>query len=302
MSISFNDRVAIVTGSGNGLGKAHAVELAKRGAKLVINDFGGARDGTGGSASPAETTVAEIIAAGGEAIANDANVTDYTQCEAMVDQAIKKWGRVDVLINNAGILRDKSFAKMDTTQWQSVVDVHLNGSANCSRAVWKHMQEQNFGRILMTTSTSGIYGNFGQANYGAAKMGLIGMMNTLCIEGAKNNIHINCLAPTAATRMTEDILNEAMLATLKPEYVVPAAVYLVSEEAPNRTIMFAGAGSYSTLDIRETAGIYLKEDERNADAIAENFSKISDTSSVNHYSAGMEQIAAIIQTAMNSKS
>ena len=229
MTITFEGKVAIVTGSGNGLGKEHALELARRGAKVVVNDFGGARDGSGGSQSPADLVVAEIIAAGGEAIANAANVTNLDEVKAMADEAMEKWGRIDVLINNAGILRDRSFGKMSEGEWDSVVDVHLKGSANCALAVWNIMKQQNYGRILMTTSTSGIYGNFGQANYGAAKTGVVGMMNTLCIEGARNNIQVNCLAPTAGTRMTEDIMNEEMLAKLSPDKVTPAAVYLVSE-------------------------------------------------------------------------
>ena len=207
MTIRFDGRVAIVTGAGNGLGRAHALELARRGAKVVVNDFGGARDGTGGSLTPAEEVVEEIRAMKGEAFADGANVADAEQCAEMVAEAMRKWGRVDILINNAGILRDKSFAKMTAEDWHAVIDVHLNGSAHCTLAVWPHMREQNYGRVVMTTSTSGIYGNFGQANYGAAKMGVIGLMNTLAIEGAKYGINVNCLSPTAATRMTEDILD-----------------------------------------------------------------------------------------------
>ena len=240
MSMRFDGRVAVVTGSGNGLGRSHALALAELGAKVVVNDFGGARDGSGGSSQAAENVVAQIRANGGETISNGANVTDPAQCQAMVAQALAQWGRIDILINNAGILRDKSFAKMTAADWQAVVDVHLTGSANCTMAAWKALTERNYGRILMTTSTSGLYGNFGQSNYGAAKMGVVGLMNTLVIEGAKNRIHVNCLAPTAATRMTEDILIPQMLDALKPEFVTPAALYLVSENAPNRTIMLAG--------------------------------------------------------------
>ena len=207
MTIRFDDQVAIVTGAGNGLGKCHALEIAKRGAKVVVNDLGGARDGSGGSLSPAQSVVEEIKAAGGEALANGANVANPEDCAAMVEQTLAEWGRIDILINNAGILRDKSFGKMSFEDWESVVDVHLNGSANCTLAVWNQMKSQNYGRILMTTSTSGIYGNFGQANYGAAKMGMIGLMNTLCIEGQKNNIYVNCLSPTAATRMDRGYFN-----------------------------------------------------------------------------------------------
>lgn len=301
MTIEFNGQVAIVTGAGNGLGKSHALELAKRGAKVVVNDFGGARDGgSDGSLSPAETTVAEIEAAGGEAIANGANVSNFEDCEKMVAQAVEKWGRVDILINNAGILRDRSYGKMSTSDWDSVVAVHLNGSANCSRAVWNQMKEQNYGRILMTTSTSGVYGNFGQANYGAAKMGVVGLMNTLCIEGAKNNIQINCLSPTAATRMTEDIMTPEMLEALKPEYVTPAAVFLVSQEAPNHTVMFAGAGTFATLEIRESKGKFLDQAHRSADDVAENFTAISDMSDPDVYMSGTEHVVKVINNATNS--
>ena len=300
MTIRFDGRVAIVTGAGNGLGRSHALELARRGAKVVVNDFGGARDGTGGSSSPAEQVVEEIRAMKGEAIADGANVTDADQCRLMVDEAIRKWGRVDILINNAGILRDKSFTKMSDEDWSSVLDVHLNGSANCARAVWNTMREQNYGRIVMTTSTSGVYGNFGQANYGAAKMGVVGLMRTLVIEGAKYGIHVNCLSPTAATRMTEDILTPEMLDMLKPEYVTPAAVFLASEDAPNRTVLFAGAGHYSVLEIRESKGLHLAEKDRNADAIAENFDAIAGMDEPDIFSDGGQHVAKILaaETAM----
>ncbi|MCB1439979.1 MAG: SDR family NAD(P)-dependent oxidoreductase [Nitratireductor sp.] len=298
MTIGFQDRVVIVTGAGNGLGRCHALEFARRGAKVVVNDFGGARDGTGTSQSPAEAVVAEIVDAGGEAIANAANVTDFDQCTAMAAEAMERWGRIDVLVNNAGILRDKSFAKMDPALWRPVVDVHLNGSANCSMAVWNIMREQNYGRIVMTTSTSGVYGNFGQSNYGAAKMGLVGLMNTLCIEGMRNNIRINCLAPTAATRMTEDVLAPEMLAALDPQFVTPAAVFLSGEDAPNRTVLFAGAGTYSAMQIRESKGIYLDDSERNAEAIAENFDKILDFGEADSFVHGGEHVQKILQNAM----
>ncbi len=295
MTITFEGKVAIVTGSGNGLGKEHALELARRGAKVVVNDFGGARDGSGGSQSPADLVVAEIIAAGGEAIANAANVTNLDEVKAMADEAMTKWGRIDVLINNAGILRDRSFGKMSEGEWDSVVDVHLKGSANCALAVWNIMKQQNYGRILMTTSTSGIYGNFGQANYGAAKTGVVGMMNTLCIEGARNNIQVNCLAPTAGTRMTEDIMNEEMLAKLSPDKVTPAAVYLVSENGPNRTIMLAGAGVFAVAELRESEGVLLPDDQLSADGVAANFDKIKDMSNADTFTNGNEHIAKILK-------
>ena len=294
MTIRFDGRVAIVTGAGNGLGRSHALELARRGAKVVVNDFGGARDGTGGSLSPAEAVVEEIRKGGGEAMANGANVADAEACNLMAEDALRKWGRIDILINNAGILRDKSFAKMTPAEWQTVIDVHLTGSANCSMAVWGAMREQNYGRVLMTSSTSGIYGNFGQANYGAAKMGAVGLMLTLVIEGAKYNIRVNALAPTAATRMTEDILNAEMLDMLKPEYVTPAAVFLVSEDAPNRTVMFAGAGHYSTLEIRESRGVHLPPDQRDADGVAERYSDISSMAEPEIFTDGRSHVGMIL--------
>ena len=297
MSISFEGQVAIVTGSGNGLGRSHALQLAARGARVVINDFGGARDGTGGSSEAAEKVVAEIIEAGGEAIANGANVADWTQVQNLAAQAMEKWGRIDILINNAGILRDKSFGKMDIADWDAVVDVHLNGTAYCSRAVWNIMKDQNYGRIVNTTSTSGIYGNFGQANYGAAKGGVVGLMNTLHIEGAKNNIHINCVAPTAATRMTEDIIPEAMLAQIAPEHVTPAFLYLASTEAPSRTIMLAGAGCYAVAKLLESDGLYLPEGERTPEAIAAQFGAIADMSNAKEMMTGNDHVMKIIQKA-----
>ncbi|MCB1464656.1 MAG: SDR family oxidoreductase [Nitratireductor sp.] len=294
MTIRFDGRVAIVTGAGNGLGRAHALELAARGAKVVVNDFGGARDGTGASLSPAEHVVEEIRASGGDAIADGANVTDADQCRAMAEAAMARWGRVDILINNAGILRDKSIQKMADTDWNAVVDVHLNGSANCTRAVWPHMREQNYGRILMTTSTSGLYGNFGQANYGAAKMGVVGMMNTLVIEGAKYGINVNCLAPTATTRMTEDIIPEEMLEMLKPEYVTPAAIFLVGESAPNRTILLAGAGHYAVAELSESKGLHLAAQDRNAEAVAENFKTIADMKNADCFTDGGSHVNKIL--------
>ena len=257
MDLDFKGRVAIVTGAGGGLGRQHALALAARGAKVVVNDLGGARDGSGGSLSAAEAVVAEIRAAGGEAMANGASVTDFDAVQAMVQQAVEAWGRVDILVNNAGILRDKSFAKMELADFRLVVDVHLMGAVHCCKAVWPYMSEQKYGRILMTTSSSGLYGNFGQSNYGAAKLALVGLMQTLAIEGAKNNIRVNSLAPTAATRMTEDLMPEAVLAALKPEAVVPAMLVLAHESAPTRTILCAGAGTFEAAHITLTQGIHL---------------------------------------------
>lgn len=275
MSYSFDGKVAIVTGAGGGLGRAHALELAKRGARVVVNDLGGAMDGTGGSSDAANAVVEEIKSAGGEAIANGGSVSDRQGAKSIVKDAMDTWGRVDVLINNAGILRDKSFAKMELDDFALVLDVHLMGSVNVTKEVWPIMREQNFGRIVMTTSPSGLYGNFGQTNYGAAKMGLVGFMNTLKIEGAKNNVHTNAIAPVAATRMTENLMPEDALKKLGPELVTPAVVYLCTDEAPNGTIVQAQGGRFSMAFIVENEGVDLGADATVED-IGENFEKISD--------------------------
>ncbi|MGI9399897.1 MAG: SDR family oxidoreductase [Rhizobiaceae bacterium] len=295
MDIRFDGKVAIVTGAGNGLGRQHAIELARRGAKVLINDYGGERDGTGTSNSAAEGVAAEIREFGGEAIANDGDVSKYADCLKMAVQANREWGRIDILINNAGILRDRSFGKMDQDGWNAVIDVHLNGTANCTMAVWNQMKEQRYGRILMTTSSSGIYGNFGQSNYGAAKMGVIGLMNTLAIEGAKNGIRINCIAPTAATRMTEDIMSKETLEMLKAEYVTPAALYLVSDECPNRQVIFAGAGHYSKMEVSESAGVHLPVEKRTAEGIAAHFSEISNMDNADLFTNGSEHVMKILK-------
>ncbi len=257
MSVDFNGRVAIVTGAGGGLGRQHALALAARGAKLVVNDFGGARDGTGGSTRAAEAVVDEIRAAGGQAIAHGASVTDMAAVQDMVDQAVAAWGRVDVLVNNAGVLRDKSFAKMTLEDFRFVIDVHLMGAVHCCKAVWPLMQAQKYGRIVMTTSSSGLYGNFGQSNYGAAKLALVGLMQTLALEGEKYDIRVNALAPTAATRMTEDLMPAEVLALLKPEAVVPAMLVLAAQDAPTRTVLCAGAGAVEAAHITLTQGAWI---------------------------------------------
>lgn len=256
-TIDFKGRVAIVTGAGGGLGRQHALALAARGATVVVNDLGGTSDGSGASVSAAQAVVDEIKAAGGEAMANGASVTDFDAVQAMVHQAVDAWGRVDILVNNAGILRDKSFAKMELADFKLVVDVHLMGAVNCTKAVWALMNDQKYGRIVMTTSSSGLYGNFGQSNYGAAKLALVGLMQTLSIEGARNDIRVNCLAPTAATRMTEGLMPPEVLDALKPEAVVPAMLVLASSDAPNRTILCAGAGTFEAAHITLTQGAWL---------------------------------------------
>src|SRR5271156_6746592 len=219
MSIRFDGKVAIVTGAGGGLGRAHALEFAKRGAKVVVNDLGGSLDGSGGNSEAAEKVVAEITAAGGEAIANGASVSDDAGVAHLVKQAMDKWGRIDVLIANAGILRDKSFSKMELKDFEAVVTVHLMGTVKPAKAVWEIMKAQGYGRIVVTTSSTGLYGNFGQTNYGAAKLSLVGFMNSLKLEGDKDNIKVNAICPVAATRMTENLMPQQMLEMLKPDYV-----------------------------------------------------------------------------------
>lgn len=288
MSISFQDRVAIVTGAGGGLGRAYALELARRGARVVVNDLGGSRDGTGHS-DAALKVVEEIEAAGGEAMPNGGNVAEYEQMAEMVARTKEAWGGVHVLINNAGILRDKTFIKMEPADFEAVVKVHLFGTAYATKAVWETMREQNYGRILMTTSSSGLGGNFGQANYGAAKLGIVGLARTLYLEGAKYNIRVNSLAPTAGTRMTEDIFPEEAFKAFKAENVVPAALYLVSDDAPTNAIVGAGAGVYQSAWVTMNEGALLPEDQRTVEGFAAAWSRISDRSTDAPVQNGMEQ-------------
>jgi len=276
MAIDLRGRVAIVTGAGGGLGKEHALLLARRGARVVVNDLGGARDGSGGTPAMAEAVAEEIRAAGGEAVADGASVTDEAQVKAMVDCALDRWGRVDILVNNAGILRDRTFAKLDLADFRAVLDVHLMGSVNCTKAVWETMRAQGHGRILMTTSSSGLWGNFGQSHYGAAKMGLVGLMKTLAEEGARYGIHVNCLAPSAATRMTADIMAEDELIALAPAHVAPAMLALVADAAPTGTILCAGAGSFEAAHIVLTRGIHIGEGEDAADRVLAALDRIVD--------------------------
>ena len=266
MQIQFPGRVAIVTGAGGGLGRQHALALARRGARVVVNDLGpGARQ-----------VAEEIRAAGGEALASEASVTDFEAVEAMVRQALEAWGRVDILVNNAGILRDKTFAKMDLADFRLVLDVHLMGAVHGCKAVWETMRAQRYGRIVMTTSSSGLYGNFGQSNYGAAKMALVGLMQTLALEGEKYGIRVNCLAPTAATRMTEGLMPPEVLAQLAPEAVTPGLLHLVSEDAPTRAILCAGAGSFERAHVTLTQGVHVGRGADAAEAVARRFDEISD--------------------------
>ncbi len=278
--MELNGRVAIVTGAGAGLGRAHALLLARHGAKVVVNDIGEAAD----------RVVAEIEAAGGEALAARGSVTDEVQVAAMVAAASERWGSVHILVNNAGILRDSSFAKMSLKDFRDVVDVHLMGAVICTQAVWGLMREQNYGRIVMTTSSSGLYGNFGQANYGAAKMALVGLMQTLSIEGAKNNIRVNCLAPTAATAMTDALLPPPMKAILVPERVSPGLIKLVDDDAPTRAILCAGAGSFERAFITLTPGAYIGAGDDTAEQVAARWDEIADRTGETVPEAGGAQI------------
>lgn len=277
MTIRFDNRVAIVTGAGAGLGRSHALGLAARGAKVVVNDLGASVDGSGASDSAAERVVEEIRAAGGEAMAHGADVANEEQVADMVARAKAQWGRVDIVVNNAGILRDKSFAKMTMADFRKVVDVHLIGSATVTHACWPLMREQQYGRVVLTSSSSGLYGNFGQANYGAAKAAMMGLMNVLCIEGAKDNIRVNTLAPTAATRMTESLMPEDALALLGPETITPGLLYLVSEGAPTRVILGAGAGAFAVTKVYETLGATLTGDDLSPEGVEKAFERIAAT-------------------------
>ena len=298
MSIQFNDRVAIVTGAGQGLGRTHALALAARGAKLVINDLGAGSDSSDRNGS-AQAVADMIIQAGGEAIVSGANVTDRRAVQAMVAQAMEKWGRVDILVNNAGILRDKSFSKMSLDDFRLVVDVHLMGSVNCTKAVWDIMKAQDYGRIVMTTSSSGMYGNFGQANYGAAKAALVGFMNTLCIEGEKYGIKVNALSPVAHTRMTEGLIPAHALEVLTPEAVSAGLLTLVHEESPNRTILCAGAGGYARTIIYETDGIFLPPDAQTPENIMALYTEINDPDGQVEIKQGFAQSEKFVKKALS---
>ena len=298
MTVRFDNQVAIVTGAGNGLGRAHALALAERGAKVVVNDLGAARDGSGGSSAAAQEVVALIKERGGDAIANGANVAVFAEVEQMVAEAMDAWGRVDILVNNAGILRDKTFAKMDLNDFDLVMDVHLSGTVNCTKAVWEIMREQNYGRVVMTTSSSGLYGNFGQSNYGAAKMAVVGLMNTLVLEGQKYNIHVNALAPAAATRMTEDLgIDNKALEVMTPEAVTAGLLTLCHDRAPSRFILCAGAGGYASTQIYETDGIFLPPDEQTPEAIIARWKDVADPAGQKVLHSGAEQSEKFVRKA-----
>jgi NAD(P)-dependent dehydrogenase (short-subunit alcohol dehydrogenase family) len=285
MKIRFDDRVAIVTGAGQGLGRSHAISLAKRGAKVIVNDLGA----SGGESINAEKVAEEIRDNGGEAIADGSNVSNFDEVQNMVSQAMDAWGRVDILVNNAGILRDRTFLKMSIDDMRQVIDVHLMGSMYCSKAVWEIMREQSYGRIVFTTSSTGLYGNFGQTNYGAAKMAMVGMMNTLHLEGMKYDIRVNCLAPAAGTAMTEGLFPEPIFDLLSPESVSPGVVFLSSSDAPSKVVLAAGGGSFAVFKGFETEGINLHPDSLNPEGVAKNWQAISSEEGMNELQTGAEQ-------------
>ncbi len=297
MTISFKDKVVIVTGAGGGLGRSHSLEFAKRGAKVVVNDLGGSVDGSGGSSDAANNVVKEITEAGGVAIPNGSSVTDDDGVKNMVDQTMDEFGRIDILINNAGILRDRSFTKMTMEDFTLVTDIHLMGSVKPTKMVWEIMKEQNYGRILVTTSSTGLYGNFGQSNYGAAKLGVVGFVNTLKLEGQKYNINCNVLCPVAYTRMTENLMPPEAEQLLTPGSVTPAVIYLSSENGPTGTILCAGAGVYSVAKIMESEGENLGL-EASAEDLEKNWDKISDFSEAKPFFNGGEQTGKVLEKAM----
>jgi NAD(P)-dependent dehydrogenase (short-subunit alcohol dehydrogenase family) len=274
------NRVAIVTGAGRGLGRSHALALARHGAKVVVSDL---------DLTAAKAVSAEIQAAGGEAMANATNVQDLPLVEAMVSETLSRWGHIDILVNNAGLLRDKTFAKQELADFRLVLEVHLMGSVHCTRAVWPHMRDRGYGRIVFTTSSSGLYGNFGQAAYSAAKMGLVGLMQTLALEGQRNGIHVNCLAPSAATHMTDGLLPKEDLAAMSPDRVSPAVVALASEHAPTRRIVLAGAGSFEQANITMTQGVYLGGREDAAEKLLESWQQLADRTGEFIPATGFEQ-------------
>lgn len=280
MSGLLANRVAIITGAGRGLGRAHALALARSGARVVVNDL---------DPESARQVCDEISGAGGAAFSNTANVQDLEQVQAMVSQTLERWGQVDILVNNAGILRDKTFAKIELADFRLVLDVHVMGSVNCTKALWLHMKERGYGRVVFTTSSSGLYGNFGQSAYSAAKMALVGLMQTLGLEGERYGIRVNCLAPSAATHMTDGLMKPEDLKLMEARRVSPAVVALASEAAPNRQIVLAGAGSFEQAHITMTQGLYLSDEELSPERLLEKWERLRDRSGEVVPGTGFEQ-------------
>jgi NAD(P)-dependent dehydrogenase (short-subunit alcohol dehydrogenase family) len=294
MTIRFDNRVAIVTGAGNGLGRAHALLLASRGAKVVVNDPGGARDGRGDSHAAADKVVAEIKAAGGQAVANYDSVADKAGAKNIVQTAVDAFGTLDIVVNNAGILRDKSFPNMTMEDFDFVVQVHFLGSAYVTHAAWPILRQKAYGRVVVTSSNSGIYGNFGQTNYAGAKLALVGFVNALRLEGQKYNIMVNALAPVAGTRMTEDLMTPEVLAKMKPEFVSPMVAYLCSEQCQHTgDVWAAGAGYFSRIEYREGPGVRLGP-QATVDDVAANIEKIADLSTTVRYRTSTEEVQAVL--------
>ncbi len=300
MTIRYDNRVAIVTGAGSGLGRSHALLLAERGAKVLVNDLGGAVDGSGGSLTSAQKVVEEIQAKGGIAAANGDSVADFAGAQRMVQQAADLWGRVDIVVNNAGILRDKTLAKMEMADFEKVVQVHFLGSAYVTKAAWPLMQQQNYGRVVMTSSNSGIYGNFGQSNYGGAKLAVVGMVNALKHEGAKYGILVNAIAPVAATRMTESLLDAKALAALNPELVSPMVAWMCSEACDVTGHVYeAGAGHYARVQLVEAPGVSFDPAKGvSIEMIAENIGKISDMTGATGFNSSSDNVVKVVRHAL----
>jgi NAD(P)-dependent dehydrogenase (short-subunit alcohol dehydrogenase family) len=297
MSIRFDGRVAVVTGAGAGLGRCHALELARRGARVVVNDLGTSLSGAGRSSSAAEAVADAIRAAGGEALVDTADVAQPGEVAQMVERTLALWGRVDILINNAGILRDRTFAKAGLEDFRALLDVHLMGAVHCLKAAWEPMARQQYGRVLLTTSATGLYGNFGQSGYGAAKLALVGLTNTLHLEGARHGIHVNAISPAAGTRMVGEAVPAAVREALGPEKVTAAAVFLVSDDAPSGVVLGAGGGSFTRVRIGETDAVSVAPDEVSAERVAGAWAELRDAPVRRWYASADEQVAALLRAA-----
>ncbi|HYZ34069.1 MAG TPA: SDR family NAD(P)-dependent oxidoreductase [Crenalkalicoccus sp.] len=297
MTIRFDDRVAVVTGAGAGLGRSHALLLAARGAKIVVNDPGPSRLPGRGGGRAADDVAAEIVTAGGEAVANYDSVAEMEGAQRLIEQAVSTWGRLDLLVNNAGVLRDKSFGKMEMTDWDLVLRVHLSGTAYCTRAAWPHMQKAGYGRVVFTTSNAGLYGSFGQANYAAAKMGMLGLMNTLKLEGARYNILVNTVAPVAATSMTEGVLPAEIASRFDPRHASAAVALLCSEDfAQSGVVCSAAAGHYALVQVASTRGVQLDPGApATPEAVLARWAEIADDGTLRRFPNAGAETAVILE-------